>query len=81
MTTKQSRFLIWDYCEKAYTQAKNWREHYETWCNIAQNSFDHKVRADARHQAEGCLTIAKSWEKIAEQHFKTIKNTYTHEED
>lgn len=76
MGIRTSRLAIWDYYEKSYQEAKKWRGYYETWCKIAQNAFDHKVRADARHQAEGCLQIAKSWEKIAEQHFETIKKTY-----
>jgi len=80
MTLKESRLAIWNYYEKAYNQAKEWNEYYQTWCDIAQTSPDHKVRENARHQANGCLKMAKSWEKIAEQHFQTIKNTYTHED-
>lgn len=80
MTLKESRLAIWDYYEKAYNQAKEWNEYYQTWCDIAQTSPDRKVRENARHQANGCLKMAKSWEKIAEQHFQTIKNTYTHED-
>lgn len=80
MGIRTSRLEIWEHYEKAYNQAKKWRIHYENWSSVAQTSFDHKVRQDARHQAQGCLQIAKSWEKIAEQHFQTIKNTYTHED-
>ena len=80
MTLKKSRIAIWEHYEKAWAQAKKWREYYENWSSIAQTAFDHKVREDARHQANGCLHIAKSWEKTAEAHFQTIKSTYTHED-
>ena len=80
MTLKKSRLAIWEYYEKAYSQSKKWRGYYENWSNVAQTSPDHKVREDARHQANGCLEIAKSWQRIAETHFQTIKNTYTHED-
>ncbi len=80
MTLKDSRLAIWEYYEKAYNQAKEWREYYETWCDIAQTSPDHKVRENARHQANGCLHIAKTWEDIAQKHFQTIKSTYSNED-
>lgn len=80
MGIRTSRLAIWDYYEKAHAQAKQWRAHYITWCDIAQTSPDHKVRQDARHQAQGCLEIAKSWERIAETHFQTIKSTFSNED-
>jgi hypothetical protein len=80
MTLKISRLAIWEYYEKAYNESKKWREYYETWSGIAQTAFDHKVRENARHQANGCLHIAKTWEDIAQKHFQTIKSTYSNED-
>ena len=48
MGIRTSRLAIWEHYEKAYNQAKKWREYYENWSSIAQTAFDHKVREDAR---------------------------------